>query len=456
MIVKEKARRGLSRTLAIIFFIIVLIYLAYHAFNYITREKPIIYTVGDVSSLSSDKTYTGLIVRNEEIVISENSGYVNYLMPNASRVSLGENFYCIDESGRFNSAISSYENSAISNKDAAVMSGQVYNFRNSYSSDKFDLTYGLKTELQYEMYSIAALASADKLTELGVNPAQFHTPMSGYSGLVVYYTDGFENYDPSLISSKDFDKASYNKNQYVGGNMYSKGDAVGKIITDETWSIYIQLSPEEAALLSGKSRINVVFNEIGVATTVLFEEITGSDGLIYGKLSLTKYMINYCNSRYLSITVKNDSIKGLKIPDTSIINQEVYKIPLDLITNGGGSVSEGFNKEVYNSGRASVSFICPQILYKDDNYCYIALDEIEDGSILLKPDSTEKFLVSEKISFPGVYNVNKGFAVFKVVDILSDDGNYSIVKNGVSYSIGTHDNILLYGENGTQGMMIYQ
>lgn len=456
MIIKEKARRGLSRTLAIIFFIIVLVYLAYHAFNYITREKPIIYTVGDVSSLSSDKTYMGLIVRNETIVTSENSGYINYLMPNASRLSLGGNFYCIDESGRFNSAISSYENNAISNEDAAAMSGQVYNFRSSYASDKFDSIYDLKTDLQYEMYSVAALASADKLSELGINPGQFHTPKSNCSGLVVYYTDGFENFDPALISSKDFDKNAYNKNQYTGGNMRSQGEAVGKVITDETWSFYIQLSPEEAALLSGKSRVNIVFNEISLSTTVLFEEVTGADGQIYGKLTSTKYMINYCNSRYLSITVKNDSVKGLKIPDTSIINQEVYKIPLDYITNGGGSVSEGFNKEVYNSGKASVSFICPQILYKDDNYCYVALDEIDDGSILLKPDSTEKFLVSEKMSFPGVYNVNKGFAVFKVVDILSDDGNYSIVKNGVSYSIGTHDNILLYGENGTPGMMLYQ
>ena len=52
------------------------------------------------------------------------------------------------------------------------------------------------------------------------------------------------------------------------------------------------------------------------------------------------------------------------------------------------------------------------IYNKKDHFYYIDAREIPAGSVILKPDSSETYTVKEKDSLLGVYNINKGYAVF--------------------------------------------
>ena len=42
-----------------------------------------------------------------------------------------------------------------------------------------------------------------------------------------------------------------------------------------------------------------------------------------------------------------------------------------------------------------------------------------------------------------MYNINKGYADFKQIQILSDNEEYSIVKSGTTYGLSVYDYIAL-------------
>ena len=48
-------------------------------------------------------------------------------------------------------------------------------------------------------------------------------------------------------------------------------------------------------------------------------------------------------------------------------------------------------------------------------------------------------------SLQGVYNINKGYAIFKQIDILYQNEEYAIVRTGTTYGIALYDHIALDG-----------
>ena len=47
------------------------------------------------------------------------------------------------------------------------------------------------------------------------------------------------------------------------------------------------------------------------------------------------------------------------------------------------------------------------------------------------PDSTETYTVSRRATLKGVYNMNKGYADFKQIEVLYQNEEYSIVKSNL-------------------------
>ena len=66
--------------------------------------------------------------------------------------------------------------------------------------------------------------------------------------------------------------------------------------------------------------------------------------------------------------------------------------------------------------------------------------------VLLKPDSSATYTVGRNTAvLRGVYNINKGYAVFKQIDILYQNEEYTIVRTGTTYGIALYDHIALDG-----------
>ena len=57
----------------------------------------------------------------------------------------------------------------------------------------------------------------------------------------------------------------------------------------------------------------------------------------------------------------------------------------------------------------------------------------------------------------GVYNINRGYTVFRRIEILSSNDEYYTIKKGTDYGLSVYDHIVLDANAVTgNGMIIYQ
>ena len=78
------------------------------------------------------------------------------------------------------------------------------------------------------------------------------------------------------------------------------------------------------------------------------------------------------------------------------------------------------------------------------------------GDKLIKTNSTETFTVSKAGTLVGVYNINKGYADFKQIQILNQNEEYSIIKSNTNYGLIAYDYIVLDAESVNEDEFIYQ
>ena len=124
--------------------------------------------------------------------------------------------------------------------------------------------------------------------------------------------------------------------------------------------------------------------------------------------------------------------------------KEFFIIPKEYVTNGGKSGNPGVLREIYTEdGAASSEFIETTIYNETQTECYLDDSQLRIGDYIIKPESTQKEVVSKRGSLTGVYNVNKGYADFKQIDVLYNNDEYSIIKPNTQYGLAVYDYIAL-------------
>ena len=72
---------------------------------------------------------------------------------------------------------------------------------------------------------------------------------------------------------------------------------------------------------------------------------------------------------------------------------------------------------------------------------------MNDKDVIVNPASTgleqEKYQISETSAFLGVYNVNKGYPVFKRIEVLYENEEYYLLKTDTSNGVNNFDHIIL-------------
>ena len=61
------------------------------------------------------------------------------------------------------------------------------------------------------------------------------------------------------------------------------------------------------------------------------------------------------------------------------------------------------------------------------------------GDNLIKQDSQDRFTVSRRATLIGVYNMNKGYADFRQINILYQNEEYAIVQSNTKYGLNVYD-----------------
>ena len=160
-------------------------------------------------------------------------------------------------------------------------------------------------------------------------------------------------------------------------------------------------------------------------------------------------MISFCTDRYIDIELVTKDEQGLKVPNSAIAEKEFFLVPKEYVTKGNSS-ENGVLKETYTeNGEASTEFIATSIYFETEDDYYIDNSVLELGNNLVRPDSTDKYTISRSATLIGVYNINKGYADFKEIQILSQNDEYAIIKSNTAYGLSAFDRIVLDAETVT-------
>lgn len=457
-----KYRKPLNLNIGMLVFAAIFIYMVFSVYTYITKEKIQFYEVAD-GSIVEDKSYNGIILRNETTQYADSAGIINYYVREGKRASVNTCIYSIDESGAMTSFLEKQSEGAgaLTERDLADVQRQLNTYSLAYTDETFDSVYDTRYTLEamvMEYVNFNTMESQGEMVdELGVNFKQVTTPVSG---VVSYAIDSYETLDSSRVSEEVFDRSQYQKAITKAGQRVEAGTPIYKVITDDAWSIVFQVTEEDAVEFGAQGTLKVSFPGHGLETSGRFSLITGGDGKAYGKLDFDKYMVQFVSERYVDFKIETSTTEGLKIPISSVTTKNFYLVPVDFITKGGDGLDDGFNKEVYSETGTSVVFVPTTIYYSNEEYYYIDCDKdqvIQAGDYLVKPDSEERFQVGITASLQGVYNINKGYTVFKQIEVLAQSDEFYTIKKNMSYGLSVYDHIVLNASLiEAEGMLIYQ
>ena len=438
-------RKKWNINIGVIIFGVVFIYLVVTVLMYLTGKHVSAYEVRE-GSILKDNAYTGFVLRDEQVVNAEADGYVNYFVAEGSKVGAKTKVYSLSSEKLDFSDADSEETKELSAEERDTLLMKEQSFSENFRPEQFGDVYTLKDNIQSVLESKSSQsrqAQLDEMVASGMSGLQVYNA-SG-DGIVIYSTDGYENTEAKdvtadMISKTDYVLASMKNNEKI-----SAGEPVYKLIKDDNWSIAIVLDDQTAQELAEVKKVKIRFakdNETARADLSIYN--TKDSNIAF--LSFNSSMIRYVQERYLDIELILEDESGLKIPKTSVVKKDFYIVPESYLTQGGNSKETGV---LIDSGKDNAEFKKVDIYYKDNETGMVYLDPnvFEKNTVLIKPDSEETYSLKKTKSLKGVYNINKGYAVFKQIKILCESDEYYIVESGNDYGLANYDHIALVGED---------
>ena len=327
------------------------------------------------------------------------------------------------------------------------------NYILDYQPSEFNKTYSFKNELQSQveqLYTVSAMEAMEESVSNAIASGSFNIYTSPVPGLIVYSIDGYEDLTIDNFDSSSFDISGYSSVNLKAQESVVAGQAVYKVITSDHWNLILEVDKNLYDSLQEDSYLKIQFleDEVETWTNLDFLEKAGKYYLV---LTLDDSMDRYADSRFVHVKIINNNISGLKIPNSSIVSKDFYTIPKGYMVQGNNEDDAGF---LLQSGTDNL-FVTPTIYYKNDDYYYVDNEILTRGDKLVKPNSNELYVVgSDMGTLEGVYNVNKGYAVFKQIEILYQNDDYSIIKTGTNYGISMYDHIVLQGNEVEENSII--
>ncbi len=442
-----KFHRQIHINIAGIICFIIFIYIVFHIFTYMTAENISIYEVKQ-GTIVTQNHYQALALRKEKVYDLDQEGHIYYLAGNKTKVGKKSPVYILDQKGDIVDAMKNNDSnfSNLSHDDIADLESQIKSYINDYDGVYFYKLNTFKTNLSdslSQMYNQEAIASQNEKIETAVKNGTFFSYKAKRPGLVVYSIDGYENVNTKNFTAELFDSSKLNVTNLRSREKCAANEAAYKLITSEKWNLVIPIGEETAEVLKDMKVIEIEFSEDNARTwcTCSIREQAGAKYLV---LSLDDSMERYADSRFIPIDLLLDERAGLKIPNSSIVKKTFFAVPKEYFFRGNDKKSEGLLKKDIENGN---TFFNTTIYFEDDDCYYIDSEYFSKGDEILHPDSSEIYTIgTDTAELSGVYNVNKGYAVFKQIEIIYQNEDYTIVKTGTDYGISLYDRIVLQGD----------
>lgn len=441
--------KTLNINIGVIFFALIFIYLIFNVYIYLT-EKHVSYYEVDEGSIRIQTSYTGLALREEQVVYAGESGYVNYYLKDHSRARSDSLICSVDENGDIADQITragSTENT-LDTESYSMLAEEMKDYSNAYSDMTFYDIYTFKNDLQAELMEAVNLSALSSMSEYAANAEAdhtFHRVNASVPGIVSYYCDGYESITADNFTDGMLDESGYEKDNRKAATHVEAGEPLFKLVTSENWQLVFLISDELKDIMADDSAVRVRFKSDETTAWATYE-IKKRGDKNYLLLSFTNSMIRYASERFIDVELLLTKQEGLKIPNQSIVSKSFYTVPQSFFTRGGNSSSQGLLIETTDdAGEKVQKFIATDIYDSNEECYYVSEEELTRGTKVIDPAGGEGFVISDSEELKGVYNINKGYAVFRIIDILYQNEEYTIIARGTSYGLSQYDHIALDG-----------
>lgn len=454
----RKFKRPLRLNLGVIAFLVIAIYIVITFIIYCRKPRISIYEVVE-KQLSNEYDCTGLILRDETIVNTSQSGYLNYYYSDGTKVGKNAVVYTVDETGEIYELLSSSSSEeSLSKSGRKLLWDDISEFRKTYRSGEYssvsDFVYNVENTV-LELSTSSMAENVKKILKENHITDNYTTVSTEQGGIISYSMDGYEDKNADAIGPKDFVMADYEKQQLRTSEKLESGDPAYKLVTGEDWTIVLNVPEDLYQQLNKRqstnkkngeevSYVDITLSRENIDVTVPYELYKKEDGY-FAKLTMDRYVVHYIDDRYLDVEISLDQAEGLKIPTSSILKKEFYAVPTDYFTEAGDNGATGLIKEVYDkSGDVTYSFVEVSNYYEtDDGVTYVDKDMFSAGEWIRNEATQERYQIGETKKIKGVYNVNYGYCLFRQVEILYKNEEYCIVKAGCENGVAAYDHIVV-------------
>lgn len=397
-------------------------------------------------SLALHNLYTGITIRDEHIVTSKDTGYVAYFAREGEHMGVGDTVYAVDETGSLNELSKNTSGeSSLSDTELRELRSEMVDFSAGFNAGDFYKSYDFLYDIDGSLLRLANLNMMKSITEVGgaytaelVKLRKADTP-----GYIVYHIDGYESLSANDINPDIFSKENYEKKQLTNNSLVGIGDPVYKLLTSENWQLVIPVDSQRAFELKEEGYVKVRFLKDRQELWASVDLIPGDAETIYVVLGFNSCMISYCTDRYLDIELIESNEGGLKIPVSSIAHKEFFLVPRDFVLEERDDTCKVLLKTFTPDGNSSEEEMFIEIYSANEEYFYVSDPRMGIGDYLKKPNSMDEFPISMKGELIGVYYINKGYADFRQISILSQNEEYAIVKPNTTYGLTEYDYIAL-------------
>ena len=118
--------------------------------------------------------------------------------------------------------------------------------------------------------------------------------------------------------------------------------------------------------------------------------------------------------------------------------------------HGGGEADTlGVSMECYDaeSGAVKPDFYEITPLFYENGYYFVAEEDMDSGQYInsagTESEPERAMLYSFLTNMEGVYNMNKGYAVFRRIERITDVEDYVLVRAGLAGGVSLYDHIVL-------------
>lgn len=443
-----KYRRRPFFNIGTLLFGTIFIYMIISLFMYLTEKHVTAYEVMK-GTITGNYRYHALALRTETIVNATQSGSVRYFEREGTRASAGSAVCAVNEAGT--DVTSAADDFKIDAENAGRIQDIISNFTINYSGSAFQNAYDLKANVDGRIAEAIEENSSDYVNIQN----QCFAPESGF---VLYSIDGLETVTEDQLTQDMFTQSGYDPTNLRSRKSVKAGDPLFKLVTKEDWAVYFPISQKLLTELADTQKIRFRFlrdNETFVAPFSVIQN--GNDA--FGKISLSSSLVRYVDDRFLEIELILNKKEGLKIPSSAIVERTFYQIPEEYVIKNEDTDQEIVLKaeRFAEDGSSTVKYITANVYQYTDGYYLIDQNVLSEGDYVQREDSAKRMQIQKKdiVTMHGVYNINKGYAVFREVTVIDENEEYCIVESNNTYSLAAYDYIVLDASEVTEDQIVY-